>query len=360
MSEENITAIPNMPKKRVDWIDVAKGITIILTIIGHTVSDGKTESITRGLIYSFHMPLFFILSLVTFRLSNDASDLKRNIIRGFRHLIIPTIVIVIIRTILQCSMINGLFLSKKFWLDKIYTWIFCSGVNFEFNRSTVYGIGAVWFFVVLFIGRIVFDYCHLCLENDNKLLIISVILGMIGVFWGQYQWMPFSLDLVFAIQPFFYWGYHLKNYCIDNKLILGTIIYGAIWLCTLYLSYPNYQNWTYLELAVRRYNFFPICYITAITGTMFISKISFALSKFRILTKPIIFIGKNSLFLLSIHIFDDIYSGFWNIENHQFYSAFRRTIADLVMFLAFMYIRYVVLKFFLSRKNSQKNIASGT
>jgi len=45
--------------KRVDWIDVARGIAILLVIIGHTV---PFESFTRVIIYSMHMPIFFILS----------------------------------------------------------------------------------------------------------------------------------------------------------------------------------------------------------------------------------------------------------------------------------------------------------
>lgn len=47
--------------KRIEWIDVAKALAIILVGIGH-------YNCPRGLqiwIYSFHMPLFFILSGVT-------------------------------------------------------------------------------------------------------------------------------------------------------------------------------------------------------------------------------------------------------------------------------------------------------
>lgn len=40
---------------RVKWIDYAKGITMLLVIIiGHTISD----DLIRGMIFSFHMPLF--------------------------------------------------------------------------------------------------------------------------------------------------------------------------------------------------------------------------------------------------------------------------------------------------------------
>ena len=46
-------------KKRIYWLDIAKGIAIICTIIGHIAPFGRN---VRNLIFSFHMPLFFILN----------------------------------------------------------------------------------------------------------------------------------------------------------------------------------------------------------------------------------------------------------------------------------------------------------
>lgn len=53
-----------MGSKRLDWIDIAKGIAIILVIVGHTVPN---PSPLRHAIFSFHMPVFFILAGYTFR-----------------------------------------------------------------------------------------------------------------------------------------------------------------------------------------------------------------------------------------------------------------------------------------------------
>lgn len=40
------------------WLDIAKGITIILMVIGHT----SIPDVLSNFIFSFHMPLFFIAS----------------------------------------------------------------------------------------------------------------------------------------------------------------------------------------------------------------------------------------------------------------------------------------------------------
>ena len=64
---------------REPWIDFAKGITLLLVIIGHTVS-----GVLSGAIYSFHMPLFFILSGITAKLSSSAQQFSDKTQRSFR------------------------------------------------------------------------------------------------------------------------------------------------------------------------------------------------------------------------------------------------------------------------------------
>ncbi len=49
-------------RSRIEWVDIAKGIGIILVIIGHV---NTFNSSVKEWIYSFHMPLFFILAGVT-------------------------------------------------------------------------------------------------------------------------------------------------------------------------------------------------------------------------------------------------------------------------------------------------------
>lgn len=70
--------------QRIDWIDSAKGIGIVLVVIGHTLGGLIDSSLGNGLvvpreafflIYTFHMPLFFLLSglLVSKRVARGTS-----------------------------------------------------------------------------------------------------------------------------------------------------------------------------------------------------------------------------------------------------------------------------------------------
>lgn len=45
-----------MSQNRNRWLDIAKGIAIILMVAGHT----PIPSVMSHFIYAFHMPLFFI------------------------------------------------------------------------------------------------------------------------------------------------------------------------------------------------------------------------------------------------------------------------------------------------------------
>lgn len=60
--------------KRVEWIDTAKGIGLILVILGHLKIDYLS-----AWIYTFHMPLFFFLSGVVFsghKMQFESGDTK--------------------------------------------------------------------------------------------------------------------------------------------------------------------------------------------------------------------------------------------------------------------------------------------
>ena len=49
-------------KERLDYIDRAKGMLIILVVIGHIWQSG----VVFDLIYTFHMPAFFVISGILF------------------------------------------------------------------------------------------------------------------------------------------------------------------------------------------------------------------------------------------------------------------------------------------------------
>ena len=329
-------------KKRVDWIDGAKGIAILLTIIGHSVSYGRYGSSVRGLIFSFHMPLFFILSCATYRCSANMSEYKAKTIRAAKHLLTPVLVTYVIITAYQCFQDHGLFANVDFWKGKLYTLIYSSGVNYTFYNFEVPAMGIPWFFFALFLGRTVFDFLHMKFKDKGTLLVVCSLTSMIGIVVGRQEFLPFSLDIALAVMLFFYVGNSIKENGAGITPPGNVFMLGIIWLVTLWLAFPDYEVPSYLELAGRRYTLFPICYVTAIAGTLFIGKLSASLCKAGKIFQPILYIGKNSMTLLYIHILDGIWYQLWNVEGHQFNTAAKRTVVDLAIFAVVMIIKHCI------------------
>ena len=74
-------------KARIGYIDVARGIAILLMIIGHVLEKG----LKRSIIYSFHMPLYIITSGYFYKDRPLKEELKKTVI----GLLLPTVAIII-------------------------------------------------------------------------------------------------------------------------------------------------------------------------------------------------------------------------------------------------------------------------
>lgn len=82
--------------KRIEYIDTAKGLAILLVVIGHVLiydcynfDAAANDNSLNHWLYSFHMPLFMFLSGLLAPMAEHWCDIKRDIIKRFRSLIIP-------------------------------------------------------------------------------------------------------------------------------------------------------------------------------------------------------------------------------------------------------------------------------
>ena len=124
-------------KEKINYIDYSKGIAILFVIFGHVYSG---NNIATTWIYSFHMPLFFIISGFLLKL-NKNKDTKSMILKKFKSLMVPYILFSIINIV-------GFYLIK----DLSYE-VFKGNI---FNTITLFGIGALWFLPALFISETLF------------------------------------------------------------------------------------------------------------------------------------------------------------------------------------------------------------
>lgn len=138
--------------KRIDTIDILKGITIILVVFGHAVqgivdsnnlslnTDFSSIYITKQVIYGFHMPVFFIVSgffLTKWLKKDKPTALKKKT----KRLVYPYFV---------WSFITALFMqiASKFTNNGL-------GL-IDFVKSPVIPFSQYWFLYLLFFFHLVY------------------------------------------------------------------------------------------------------------------------------------------------------------------------------------------------------------
>ena len=136
-------------KKRIDWLDIAKGIAIICTVVGHNVPFGGN---VRNIIFSFHMPLFFVLAGYTIK-QIPYSNLGSATLKDFKRLVVPVFIIKFVQFLLQI-LINHAEL-KSCMKTILLSIIWGNGCSYKIFP----GVGVVWFLLALFFAKLLFRLC---------------------------------------------------------------------------------------------------------------------------------------------------------------------------------------------------------
>lgn len=186
--------------QRIDWIDFVKAFCIIMVIVGHTVS----QSELRRFIFSFHMPLFFILSGYTYKPVTDKHQLLNRIKRNAKRLLLPYI----ITFILSIPLVYYLYSSS---IKEIFkSFLYGSGVYVNFKGSLIQGVGAIWFLSALFISKTLYELIQY-LFKGKETLPLYILSAYIGIKISQKIWLPYNLDLIPVILLFIHIGTLLKK-----------------------------------------------------------------------------------------------------------------------------------------------------
>ena len=275
-------------KKRIEYLDIARGIAIILMIIGHVIGKGWK----MNLIFSFHMPLFIIVSGYFFK----EKKIKDFLINIFKKLILPYVLSVFIVDILKYAIIG-----KNNFIDVLTNYLKQILFSYSYIKSDIKieSLGILWFMPFLAIIRIIFYVAKKIAKENNILLgIICLFLSYVGYIAGtKGYWMPFSVDAALACMLFYYFGYlamkkDIVNLIMNNKAILTVLL--IIWVLTIMFGS--------IEIAVRKYPNGLFTYIGAICGSIIIMKISmFINSKLKYTSKILSWFGRNSMYILVGH-----------------------------------------------------------
>ncbi len=252
-------------------------------------------------------------------------------------MIVPAIIIYSIFVLIQLIDHPTLAISLSFWREKIYTFLFASGVETYVNDVYVAPIGILWFLFVLFETRTVYDYLQMNYPK-GQLLVVICILCILGVVVGEHFWLPFSFDISLAILPFFYVGDRFDKIFNNDKSWKKFLISFVLGCVILYTYFYSTDGKRYLELSMRNYYFFPISYISATLLTLALCQFSVNIQNLPF-SNSLAYLGKNTIYLLYIHIFDEYYSFLWYREGNILLTTLLRLTIDLILFVIVLLIK---------------------
>lgn len=221
-----------MGKKRIEWIDNAKGVAIILVILGHVLPDGLFHKI----IYSFHMPLFFILSGMFLIRSTNKSSVWEFSKKKFMRLYIPYVLfgymILLPFDFIWCNYIVALPDMNKEILGRAF-----GTIPALRNDWPLYG--HLWFLPCLFIASIIIYGLWKRCKTPQMFYIFCFLGFIVGVIWNEsiHTSLPLSADIAFLSLPFLSLGVFIFQHdrIFNLYLLFGGIIafFGSVYFNTV-------------------------------------------------------------------------------------------------------------------------------
>ncbi|HEY3369460.1 MAG TPA: acyltransferase family protein [Prolixibacteraceae bacterium] len=317
--------------KRIEYIDIAKGIGILLVVMGHN-DFGLVSPFFYKLIYAFHMPLFFFVSGMFFKTEIPFLTLLR---RRFRSLIQPYLVIILIIFFMTLS-----FTKVNFDVAtaRVLKAMYANGHYIDWVQ--------LWFLPHLFALNIFAYGFYLAVKRIKipwviwltLIIMLSIGVTFLGIFWPfsisifgrnlTLFGLPLSIDLLLVSGFFFIMG------CEVNKVFSGeifahpiTLIGSAVGLVSMVYFLPQT-----IDFNTRFYQSLPINTLEALLGITLTLAIARQIERIRQLSAAFRYVGQASIFILIFHvpIQESWGEKIFNLTNDQVLSYWLSYIAGVI------------------------------
>ena len=276
-------------------IDVLKGIGILFMLSAHSLG-GYVHSFA----YSFHMPLFFIVSGYFYR----SKGLKDCVYGNFHRLLVPSIFTCFL--MLAISIVEDLcglggVRSPNQVLEML---IYANGSSANYDKiwGDFASIGSLWFLGCLFWAKIIYEILHR--QSDFRYVVMSCfILSVAAVVIGQYLVLPYSFLQGITVLPFLCIGECIKNadtgklrtahFALFSLLVVG-------WLISTFYDV--------LSIAAFKWKWYVIpniLFASAGVGVMYY--LSKFLAKIPCVSKILAFIGEYSILFVCFPVIESYF-----------------------------------------------------
>lgn len=293
---DNTITLP-ITKSRTAYIDIARGIGIILLVLGHIITG---NSPIFNWIFSFHMPLFFFISGMTAS-EKQLNNFPAFVVKKLKSRVLAYFVITALGLII-CMII------PQYRIDMITVIGWPTQLTHIFYLGTpqwLY-IGQVWFLFALFWSELYFYGWYKLVGKRHIILQLAVVIIFIAIarnIWRIYPYLPHErvpllTDVAFMGAACYILGFLTKRHRLSErlntwvKLILIPIAFAInIYFGPHLNGYVNMVDLVFVN--IFRY---VISMIAGIAGIMLVSTFIQKL-------KPLQWIGRYSLPLFASHTF---------------------------------------------------------
>lgn len=284
-----------MHKERLSWIDVCRGIGIILVLYGHGLSGNSY----RHLIYAFHMPLFFFLSGIVFqhrKYDYIFSFLPKNV----KNILYPYFFFAFLTftlSLLQSK--NSNFFSQS------ALWQFFGIFYGNGNEGRLAFNVVLWFLPCLFITKTIFASVTHFVTDKKWIIAILLLFSVTGYFFSLYLpkvKLPFGIETAINAVVFFGAGFlwNSKSEKLQNffQKYAKTLFILSL-LISITLAAISYEQFgTQIDMRQNRFHNYFLFYTAAFGGILSCVFLSMTIHKNKLLE----YIGKHSLILFIWHL----------------------------------------------------------
>ena len=252
---------------RLEWIDSAKGIGIILVVYGHVyrglrnagIFESETFNLIDSVIYTFHMPLFFVLSGLFYFSSTTNNSTKQIFLKKIDYIVYPyliwSVVQILVKSLMSLHTNNEASLSDigailiepkaQFWF--LYVLFFSFLITFLFN-SIFKEKGRylnVLFAIILYFSSTNFDDGNILkLFSENYVFFtLGVCLYSLTSLNNTSFGFVFVLLASLSISQWFLHCYLGDDYTQKSLITLVCAVFGVFAVFAICLKLLNYTNY---------------------------------------------------------------------------------------------------------------------
>lgn len=277
--------------KRIEFVDLAKGICILLVVLLHVFGD--MSGVVIKIMNLFRMPLYFVLSGLFFKTYDGFIPFFK---KKTNKLLIPFsffFFFIVVPTTILLDIKNGIDI----------TW---SSVFLDVNGKLNLGIdGTMWFLLCLFFINIFF-YVIFLLSKRNliTIIVLSCICGITGYLLNmKNQYLLLWMDSSLTAMPFFMLGYVMRKHSsvltedFSRKDFVLSI--AALGVLLLVFGFNEYCGTDVIGFARNEYNVHLLSlYVGGMAGTLLVLLFSKYFGKLPIVS----YIGRYSIVVLLTHL----------------------------------------------------------